>query len=804
MRRMVSVLSCVAAGLMIGTAAHAGVDSGEFAFQGQLKVAGVPVNDTCDFEFSLWSDEVSTLAVDQVGLTLTFDGLAGNPAPIDVDNGLFTALLDFGATAFTDDPRWIEVSVSCPAGSGSFTTLSPRSLVTGVPHSIHTRGIAVDAEGDVGIGTDTASAKLTVEEVEEAGITLSANYLGKSGNAGLFGCSHEINQETALSTTHAGPGKAFLAYQSGTGTAGRFVVDNRASDATALQAVISQGTGQAAYFEGDVGIGTEDAEALLHVEGEGTVCGEHVAFFHNTGRSRTGDGIAIQINNLHTNRDNNFITFFNGAKLVTGRIEGFDLQNGDWISPPPLPNLKLSVNLGIDFNEDFLDLGALPTASLVGGRLPSLSLTGGSFPTANFSPGSFPNINFTRGSLPSLTITGGSLPTASFNRGSLPSLSFSGGQKPSASFTTVTILGFSVPTSFSFFSGSLPSATLNPGTRPSLSFSGGSFPNLNFQRGTLPKLDVTGGSLPSLTFTGGSFPTLNVDPGAFPTLSFAGGRLPSIQKSPFIFSTPSLTFNLPTPDELRDLFCWGLDNGIGTFMTMGAADIAATALKEAAIQVCKDEGVTYGSKGADYAEWLLKLDPKDTFQFGQIVGVHGGKVSLKTEGAEQIMAVSRAPVVVGNVPPSDEEANYVTVGFMGQLPVVVRGTVKLGDYIIPSGQEDGTATAISPDDLRLEHLGKTLGRAWSESDNDVYSLINVVIGLDGSEATVMLRRQHERMETQARRQVALAAENAQLQNEMMAVTAKLAGMLASLEKLEEQLHAQTLCHQTVASANVNH
>ena len=93
---------------------------------------------------------------------LTFDGLAGNGAAIDIFNGLFNAQLDFGTEAFNDDPRWLEVAVSCPTGVGVYTTLSPREKISAVPRAIRTRGIAVDDNGRVGIGTEEPNELLHV------------------------------------------------------------------------------------------------------------------------------------------------------------------------------------------------------------------------------------------------------------------------------------------------------------------------------------------------------------------------------------------------------------------------------------------------------------------------------------------------------------------------------------------------------------------------------------------------------------------------------------------------------------------
>ncbi len=726
MNRKNFALGCITLWMITACVAQADVSDGSFAYQGQLKLVGVPVTDTCDFLFTLWRDSVSPLPADQIGPVLTFDGLSGNPAPIDVVGGLFAVTLDFGATAFTDEARWLEVDVRCPAGAGTYTTLAPREPITATPRSVHTRGLAVDGRGQVAIGKDQPNEMLDV-----------------AGNISLrvegFDPYVELTSDDASDSL-----SMRLKSLDGVGFA---VTDVRDTP----RMVVTE--------RGHVGVGTAIPGTLLHVSGRANLAGNHIAFFENTA-GPSADGILIKLNNPSTNRLNNFVTFVNGNDQVTGRIEGFDAEFGDWVIPPPIPNIGVTLDPAISYNPNWLNPGSLPTASFSRGQLPSLT----------FGPGTLPTVSFSRGSLP----------TATFSRGSLPSLSFNDGSLPSLSATNCNVLGVRVLCGFSWSAGSTPSATL----------SGGSLPSLTFNRGSLPSLSFRGGSLPSATF----------NKGALPSLTFSGGSLPSINSPPIVFGEPSLVFDLPTREELEALFCWAEETGNSDFLQLDPVAIAMTAIKQEVAKRCKDEGVTYGSKGADYAEWLPKLNPTDRFQIGQIVGVHGGKVSLKTEGAEQIMAISRAPVVVGNVPQKEDEHNHVTVGFMGQLPVVVRGKVEAGDYVIPSGLEDGTAVAVTPENLELRHVGRTLGRAWSDSDDEIYSLVNVAIGLNGNEEKIILEKQRDRMDAQSHRQFALAAENIELKSELASLKVELRNVLASVQRLEDQSRE---CGRVVTVADVS-
>src|ERR1043165_1452633 len=79
-----------------------------FTYQGKLLDGGSPANGTYDLRFVLYDDPTAGASV---GSPLTKDD-------VTVTNGLFTVDLDFGATAFAGDARWMELAVRPGASSG--------------------------------------------------------------------------------------------------------------------------------------------------------------------------------------------------------------------------------------------------------------------------------------------------------------------------------------------------------------------------------------------------------------------------------------------------------------------------------------------------------------------------------------------------------------------------------------------------------------------------------------------------------------------------------------------------------------
>lgn len=97
-----------------------------FSYQGKLYDGGSPANGNFDFKFTLFDSEVGGSAV----------AVQIEKADVDVHEGVFTVMLDFGANKFDGSPRWLEVGVRLGTSTGSYTTLVPRQSVSPTPYAI--------------------------------------------------------------------------------------------------------------------------------------------------------------------------------------------------------------------------------------------------------------------------------------------------------------------------------------------------------------------------------------------------------------------------------------------------------------------------------------------------------------------------------------------------------------------------------------------------------------------------------------------------------------------------------------------
>lgn len=108
-----------------------------FAYQGRLNDGSNLANGVYDLRFAIYDSGNSS------GNLIA--GPVTNSA-IAVSDGLFTVALDFGGGVFDGNARWLEIAVRTN-GATSFTTLTPRQLLTPTPYAI----LAGTASGLVGL-----------------------------------------------------------------------------------------------------------------------------------------------------------------------------------------------------------------------------------------------------------------------------------------------------------------------------------------------------------------------------------------------------------------------------------------------------------------------------------------------------------------------------------------------------------------------------------------------------------------------------------------------------------------------------
>ncbi len=157
-------------------------------------------------------------------------------------------------------------------------------------------------------------------------------------------------------------------------------------------------------------------------------------------------------------------------------------------------------------------------------------------------------------------------------------------------------------------------------------------------------------------------------------------------------------------------------------------------------------GVEYASGHGDYAEWLERTNPFEMISAGDIVGVKGGKVSKNLQGAEQILAVSHNPIVLGNAQSKEREPFGNKIAFTGQVPVKVVGPVNMGDYIIAKGEIQGYGIAIKPAALTTDDLKLAVGRSWETNLNEGPKMVNTLIGVDNGDYIKIMKESQDKIE----------------------------------------------------------
>ncbi len=155
-------------------------------YQGRLDQDGAPFTGTADLRYRLWSNE--TLSTPLFAASDPLEALS-----VPVTDGVFTVELPLASLAGIDRQLFLEVAVRTPAGSGDFTTLSPRQPLRPTAQSLYAlqaetadqsqsafalaasdgnpaQAVVTDGEGRVGVGIAAPRSGLHVIRGNDAAL----------------------------------------------------------------------------------------------------------------------------------------------------------------------------------------------------------------------------------------------------------------------------------------------------------------------------------------------------------------------------------------------------------------------------------------------------------------------------------------------------------------------------------------------------------------------------------------------------------------------------------------------------------
>ncbi len=300
-RILTIVLFALAVALALAKVSKAAPLGTAFTYQGRLIDNDALADGLYDFQFALYADP--NLAGSFVAGMIDVNDL-------DVMDGYFTVVLDFGNGAFNGDARWLQTGIRPGDSQERHTILSPRQEVTPTPYAIHADTANTDNDwmfigndmyslpsGNIGIGTTTPTSSLeVVSPVDTHAIRATSNYIPvyalRTSTTGTWPavageCSSEATGAAAvrgkiLSTSPGSLGAGVYGYNSGTGSNGIGVRGLHVGSGTGVYGLCNDGkgvhgvsangyagyfTGGKNYFEGHVGIATTTPRTELEVEG---------------------------------------------------------------------------------------------------------------------------------------------------------------------------------------------------------------------------------------------------------------------------------------------------------------------------------------------------------------------------------------------------------------------------------------------------------------------------------------------------------------------------------------------------------
>jgi hypothetical protein len=162
---------------------------------------------------------------------------------------------------------------------------------------------------------------------------------------------------------------------------------------------------------------------------------------------------------------------------------------------------------------------------------------------------------------------------------------------------------------------------------------------------------------------------------------------------------------------------------------------------------------------ADVAEVMEKRDSDTEIEAGDVVAIKQGGVTKNTSGSTLNMVVSAKPGVrlggqVSQKLSQEEqerlEEKRLDIAFTGRVPTKILGEAESGDYVMPSGGNNGTAVAVPEEEVGFreykeavgvvlerfqvpEHMSKDNTEEYrevlEEAEGESYSIYDVAVGV---------------------------------------------------------------------------
>ena len=141
------------------------------------------------------------------------------------------------------------------------------------------------------------------------------------------------------------------------------------------------------------------------------------------------------------------------------------------------------------------------------------------------------------------------------------------------------------------------------------------------------------------------------------------------------------------------------------------------AVMRADASALNDDG--WVTSAVDYGEFMKKQSSTEDIKPFEVVGIKNGLVTRNTSDATMYMVTSSDAGIRGGNPldnSRDDSDAWIVVAYTGQVPVLINPEAKNGDYVIPSGLNDGKAIAVSPNQITPEQYKTVIGIVLNEFD----------------------------------------------------------------------------------------